>query len=409
VVIVGGGFGGLSLARKLAGAPVAVTLIDRTNHHLFQPLLYQVATAGLSPGDTAAPIRSVLKRQKNAMVLMAEILGADLARRVVRTTIGDVPFDDLVIATGARHSYFGHDEWEAFAPGLKTIEDARAIRERILRAFESAEAERDPARRETLLTFLIVGGGPTGVEMAGAIAELARRAIARDFRRIDPMATRIILIEAGPRVLSGEARREGAFSAPPARRRRPPEQQGECGRCGRRGLGRRTSRRFDRDLGGWSRRLSGGALARRGDGCRRQGQSRAGPERPGPPRDPRDRGRGARPFKGKPLPGVAPVAKQEGAFVAKVIRRRAEGRPAPAAFHYRDRGNLATVGRAFAVADFPRVGLSGFLAWLVWLFVHILYLIGFRNRVLVLVQWFWAYATWQRGVRLITAVPPRRP
>lgn len=408
LVIVGGGFGGLRAALQLARSPVQITLIDRSNHHLFQPLLYQVATAGLSPADIAYPIRSVLHDQKNAEVVMGEVTGVDTARREVRTRDGHAyPYDYLVLATGARHGYFGHDEWERFAPGLKTIADAVQIRQRILLAFEKAEKESDPAQRAARLNFVIVGGGPTGVEMAGAIAELSYRALASDFRRIDPRATKIILLEAGPKILA---------SFPDSLSQRAREKLEQFG------VEVRTGAKVEaidatgvvvngQRIPSLNAIWAAGVLASpigKWIGCEtdRVGRVKVNPDLsvPGYP-DIFVIGDAAslNDERGKPLPGVAPVAMQQGKHVAEVIEARLEGaesRP----FHYWDKGNLATVGRRFAIADVGKLRMAGFPAWLVWVVVHIYYLIGFRNRVVVLLQWAWAYLTFQRGARLITDV-----
>jgi NADH:ubiquinone reductase (H+-translocating) len=409
VVIVGGGFGGLNAARGLAHAPVRVTVIDRSNHHLFQPLLYQVATAGLSPADISTPIRFILRRQRNAEVKMAEVTGVDVARHRVLIADRAVSYDYLVVATGAHHSYFGHDNWEPYAPGLKSVVDATTLRRKVLLAFEAAELERDSAKRRDLLTFVIVGGGPTGVELAGAIAELAHKALAHDFRHFDPASARILLVEAGPRILP-------AFPEPLARSAHR--------KLERLGVEVRTSAAVE-DIDAQEVLIAGQPLRTQtviwaaGVTASPAGQwldvpvDRAGrvvvnPDLslPGHPEifvigDTAEVG-----DNGKPLPGVAPVALQEGHYVASAIRRRLAGDHDIAPFHYWNKGNLATVGRAFAVADLGKIRLSGFAAWVAWLAVHIYYLIGFRNRLLVLIQWAWAYFTYQRGARLI--VPESR-
>lgn len=405
VVIIGGGFGGLEAARALRAAPVRITLIDRTNYHLFQPLLYQVATAGLSPADIAAPIRGVLGRQGNARVLMAEVTGIDTERRQVKMGDKSLPYDYLIIATGARHSYFGHEEWEQFAPGLKSLSDATAVRQDILRAFEAAELEEDPRRRTALMTFVLVGAGPTGVEMAGAIAELAHMALAHDFRKIDPKQAGILLLEGGPRILS-------AF----------PEDLAEASRNALKDLGVevRTNAHVDhvdRDgvtVGGeviaaktviWTAGVQatpvGAWLGAEVDKNRRV---KVRPDLT-VPNHPDVFVIGDAAYleeNGKPLPGVAQVAMQGGVYAARCIKANISGKPAPAPFHYHDKGNLATIGRSYAIAQIGKTKLRGFIAWVVWLTVHIFFLIGFRNRILVLVQWAWAYLTFQRGARLIT-------
>ena len=406
IVIIGAGFGGLAAATGLAKADASVTVIDRRNYHLFQPLLYQVATAALSPADIATPIRAILRHQKNAEVLLAKVEQIDKDRREVVLEDRRVPYDHLVVATGARHAYFGHDEWERYAPGLKKIDDATELRRRILLAFEQAEIAMDEADRHRLLTFIVIGGGPTGVEMAGAIAELAKMALARDFRHIDPRQARIILIEAGPRILP-------AF---------PPKLSAKAERA-LMGLGVEvrtgatvTSCDAEGVLLGEERIESGcivwgaGVAASPAAKWLEAERDKAGRVVVGPdftlPDHPEIFVIGdtahALGADGKPLPGIAPVAKQQGGYVAKLIRARLEDRPAPRPFRYRNFGNLATIGRRAAVADFGWLRVSGRLAWLLWGLVHIYFLIGFRNRLAVLLDWLWAYITFQRGARLIT-------
>ena len=422
VVIVGGGFGGLRAAKALRRAPVRVTLIDRSNHHTFQPLLYQVATAELSPADISAPIRGVVGRQANTDVLLADVTSVDLEARAVcvndltGTSNRAIPYDYLVLATGAHESYFGHDEWRAYAPGLKSIEDATAIRRKILLAFETAETEAsmDAELVKALLTFVIVGGGPTGVELSGAIAEIARKALVRDFHHINPASARIILVEAAPRLL-------GAFPESLARRAEA--------KLRKLGVEVETNMRVERvDAGGvqmngeylaantviWAAgvqaSLAGAWLGTETDRAGRVLVERdlSVPEHP----EVFVLGDTAS-VKGleKPLPGLAPVALQQGAYIGKAIRARLSGRETPP-FAYFDKGSLATVGRAFAIADIRGLRLSGFFAWVTWMAVHIFFLIGFRNRFLVMFQWAWAYLTYQRGSRLITNVEaefqPRR-
>lgn len=408
VVIVGGGFGGLLAARGLRNAPVRVTLIDRNNYHLFQPLLYQVATAGLSPADIAAPIRSVVGRQRNTSVIMAEVVGVDTEARRVLLPDRAVSYDYLILATGARYNYFGHPEWETLAPGLKSITDATSIREKILLAFESAEMERDPAEQRALMTFILVGAGPTGVEMAGAIAELAHRALATDFRHIDPASARILLLEAGPRILT-------AF----------PEDLAEKAKQAleRMGVEVRTGEAVEKVdesgviVGGthipshtvlWT----AGVVASPAGTWLGAEMDRAGRVKVqadlSVPNHPNIFVLGDTALAlqdGKPLPGVAPVAMQQGRYIADLITRRVQGRPEQP-FHYHDKGNVATVGRSFAIVDLGRLKLSGFLAWVLWMAIHIFYLIGFRNRLQVMLQWAWAYVTFQRGARLITWQTP---
>jgi NADH:ubiquinone reductase (H+-translocating) len=406
VVIVGGGFAGLYCARDLRRAPVRLTLIDRRNFHLFQPLLYQVATASLSPGDIAAPIRTILRKQRNTEVWLGDVVDIDAAARSVRLSDGVlVPYDYLVLATGATHAYFGHDEWAEHAPGLKTIDDATEIRRRFLLAFEAAEREADPAARRRLLTFVIVGGGPTGVELAGAMSEIAREVMPMDFRSIDTTTARIILVEAMDRVLPGY----------PAELSAKAQQQLE-----RLGVEVRTDspvtdigpdhvRIGDDDIAAqnvfWAAGVAASKLgARLGVPTDRAGRVVIEPDCsiPGHPElfVAGDLASGRR-QDGSPVPGVAQAAIQMGRHTARQIRRDLEGRPRER-FEYRDKGDLATIGRAAAVARFSRVKLSGLVAWVIWVVVHIAYLIGFRNRLLVMLQWGWAYLTYNRGVRLIT-------
>jgi NADH:ubiquinone reductase (H+-translocating) len=407
VVIVGGGFGGLRAAKALADAPVRVTLVDRRNHHLFQPLLYQVATAALSPADIAHPIRSVLRGQPNVEVILAGVDAIDVTAKevVLDEDEGRLPYDYLILAAGANHAYFGHDEWATAAPGLKTLEDALDIRRRILTSFEEAEREQDPARRKALMTFVVVGGGPTGVEMAGAIAEIARFSLARDFRHIDTRDAKVLLIEAGSQLL-------GAFPDRLSRHAlRDLERLGVEVRFGQ----PVTAIAPDAVTVGseiipantivWAAGVQASPLGRSlGVELDRAGRVLVNPDLsiPGHPeifvigdmaslKDAR----------GRPLPGVAQVAMQQGAWAAANILRAIEGKPARV-FRYRDLGNMATIGRNSAVADIRGLRLTGFVAWLAWAFVHILNLIGFRNRVLVALQWLWDYLTFQRGARLIT-------
>jgi NADH dehydrogenase FAD-containing subunit len=405
IVVVGAGFGGLSAAMRLARVAAEVTLIDRRNHHLFQPLLYQVATAALSPADIAAPIRGILSRQANIAVILGTVTGIDVSGRAVLLGERRVPYDQLILATGARESYFGHDEWAAVSSGLKTIEDAEAMRRRILVAFERAEDHEDEAERRRLLTFVIIGGGPTGVELAGALAELANAALARDFRRIDPKTARIVLVEAGPRLLPSLPPRLSRAAARALERLGVELRLGTAvSGCDREGVVLGDDRLE-------SRTIIWAAGVAASDAARWLGV---------------EPGRGGRVPVGAdlalrdhpeifvigdtaevigphgPLPGLAPVAKQQGIYVARVIAARVAGRRAPGAFRYRDLGNLATIGRRAAVADFGWLRLSGRLAWLAWGAVHIYFLIGFRNRVAVAIDWLWSYLTYERGARLIT-------
>jgi len=406
VVIIGAGFGGLNAALRLRHAPVDVTVIDRRNYHLFQPLLYQVATAALSPAQIATPIRHILARQKNTVVLMERVIEIDRKKREVVTDLSRIPFDYLIIATGARHHYFGHEAWEAFAPGLKKIDEATEIRGRILTAFELAEATADEATRRRHLTFAVVGAGPTGVEMAGAIAELARHSVVGDFRRIDPATTRILLIEAGDRVLS---------SFPPELSEKAVRQLEGLGvevmlgnavtACDAEGLTLSGGQRIVTSSIIWAAGVMASPAAKwLGEASDRAGRVPIGPDLSliddptifviGDTAAVTD-------ANGESVPGVAPAAKQMGRYAAKVIRNRLAGR-STAPFAYRNWGNLATVGRKAAVADFGRIRLSGLPAWLAWSFAHIWFLIGFRNRLFVLIDWAWAYFTYDRGARLIT-------
>jgi NADH dehydrogenase len=408
VVIVGGGFGGLSAAKALAREPVSVVLIDSNNHHLFQPLLYQVATAGLSPADIAAPIRGIVGAQENVKVMLGEVTSLDVARKqVVVDVCRRVDYDYLVLATGARHSYFGHDDWAAFAPGLKTIDDATYLRRRILLAFERAENELDPGERSRLMTFVVIGGGPTGVEMAGAIAELAKRALAADFRSIDSRCARIILVEAAARVLtpyapslSEAARRSLEELGVEVRLGRAVTDCNEYGvRLGNEFIPARTIIWGAGVMASPAARWIGAESDRAG-----RVRVRANLSVPGHP-DIFVIGDTAAVVgsDGKMLPGVAPVAKQQGQYVARALAARLARRTIPA-FRYRDFGSLATIGRSRAVAQFGNVKLSGFFAWMLWGFSHVYFLIGFRNRSVVALNWAWNYITFQRGSRLITGL-----
>ncbi len=424
VVIVGGGFAGLTAAKALARAPVDVVLVDRRNHHLFQPLLYQVATAGLSPGQIAQPIRSILRRQANATVLLDEVVQVDRARKQIHgRNAGAIPYDVLILATGATHAYFGHDEWSVHAPGLKTLEDATAIRRRILEAFEHAELAADPVQREAFLTFVVIGAGPTGVEMAGSIAELARHTLAADFRNIDPRQARIILVEAGPRVL-------------PAM----PAMLSEAAKAGLERLG--VEVRLNLAVTGcFPDRVEVGADA---IACRTiiwAAGVRASPvgawlggdiklDRAGRVEVEGDLSVHGYPEifvvgdaahvageDGKQVPGIAPAAKQQGSYVAAVITARLAGETHSEPFRYVDRGNLATIGRGEAVADLGRLQLKGTIAWWFWGMVHIFFLIDFHNRLSVMLDWIWSYVSFGRSARLITSgmswaggePPPTKP
>jgi NADH dehydrogenase len=411
VVILGGGFGGLSAARALRKAPVRISLFDRRNHHLFQPLLYQVATAALNPSDIAVPIRSILSRQQNATVLMAEATGVDPVRKKVLLADGECSYDYLILATGAAHSYFGHDEWAPHAAGLKTIEDSLEIRRRILTAFEQAEREKDPEKRRAWLTFVIVGGGPTGVELAGALSEVSKHALARDFRAINPGSARILLLQGGDRVLP-------TFPEPLTVKAR--EQLTKLGievrvqarvtgidadgvRIGDEKIPARTTL--------WAAGVAASPLAKSlGVPLDAAGRVEVTPELtvPGHPDITVIGDLASLKQDGQPLPGVAPVAMQGGRHAAANIARALRGQ-APLPFVYRDKGSLAVIGRGAGVAAFPKSNWSGYLAWWAWLLIHIFFLIGFRNRVIVLLQWSWAYVTWQRGARLITGGSRPKP
>jgi len=406
VVILGGGFGGMAAARQLAGAAVRMTLVDRRNHHLFQPLLYQVATASLAAPSIAAPLRQILRRQRNLTVLLDEVTGIDLAARRVQCAHSVLDYDFLVVATGATHAYFGHDEWERYAPGLKTLDDAFLIRRRVLLAFEHAERETDPARRQAWLNFVVVGGGSTGVELAGTLIELARHTLSREFRRSDPRRASVRLIEAGPRlltaydpILSDKARRQ----------------------LERLGVEVHTGVAVtDIDAGGvklgehwlpartvlWAAGVAASPVGRLlGAALDRAGRVQVLPDLslPGHPEvfvigDLA----GIAQSSGKPVPGVAPAAKQMGRHVGTVIRSRLRGSDEKRPFSYRDDGSLATIGRLAAVAQFGKLKLSGFPAWSVWLLAHIYFLIGFRNRLVVMLDWAWAYWTHQRHARIVS-------
>ncbi|MDQ3198957.1 MAG: NAD(P)/FAD-dependent oxidoreductase [Verrucomicrobiota bacterium] len=405
VVIIGAGFGGLEAAKHLGNKPVRVTVIDRTNYHLFQPLLYQVATAALSPADIAAPVRGILGKYENIEVLLAEVRSVEVETRLVLTTEREIPYDYLIVATGSRHSYFGHDEWEKLAPGLKSLEDAVEIRRRILMAFEFAEKTEDLAARAAAMNFVIIGGGPTGVEMAGAIAEIARETLAKDFRHIDPSTARVILVEGSDRVLSGFPEDLSASAL---------EQLQELGVEVITGTHAENLTDDGLDVAGkfipcrvkvWAAGNTASFVGKTlGVPVDKSGRvivldNLTIPDHPEvqvigdlanfTAKD------------GKPLPGVSPVAIQQGRHAAHNILHMIEGAK-PQRFYYWDKGSMATIGRNRAVADLNLVHFSGFPAWLAWLFIHVLYLVGFRNRIAVLLQWAWAYITFNKGARLIT-------
>ena len=410
VVIVGGGFGGLTAAKALARVAVDVIVLDRQNHHCFQPLLYQVATAALSPAEIAWPIRHMLRQQRNATVLMAEVTGLDLAGRLVQTAAGPISYDYLVIATGATHSYFGHDEWAQFAPGLKRIEDATRIRRRILLAFEHAELAHEEAERQRLLTFVIVGGGATGVEMAGAIAEVARQTLANDFRRIDPRSSRIILLEAGPRLLPTLTEDLSRYAERAlARMGVDVRTSTRVTGCDRRGVALDHDR-IDAGAVIWAAGVVASPAAIWLDAERdHAGRVRVLPDL-SVPEHPEifviGDAAAVQDAKGQAVPGVAPAAKQMGRYVGTLIAARLAGQSLPA-FRYRNLGELATIGRRAAVVKFGTLSLTGFLGWLFWSFAHIYFLIGVKNRFIVAFTWLWDYVTFQRGARLITEVPPQ--
>jgi NADH dehydrogenase len=410
VVIIGGGFGGLEAARHLGSTPVRITLADRENHHLFQPLLYQVATAALSPGDIASPIRWILRGQRNTQVLLAEARAIDIEKRKIFLDRAELDYDYLIVATGTTHAYFGHDEWAENAPGMKTLADALNIRRRILLAFEAAEMETDPVARRRLLTFIIIGAGPTGVEMAGALAEIARHALAHEFHSINPGTARIFLVEAGPSILAAfpkklqlAAERSLSRLCVEVRKNSPVTQiHKDAVQLG--------SERIEAGTIMWAAGVAASSLGKTmGVPLDRAGRVVVEPTLaiPSHPEvfvigDLAAFGHQG----GMPLTGTAPVAKQQGHHAAENIRRTLRGELS-LPFRYRDHGNVATVGRGAGIADFGWLRISGVPAWLAWLFIHILFLIGFRNRLIVMIQWAWAYFSYQRNVRLITSANPR--
>ncbi len=406
VLIIGGGFGGLEAAKALAGAPVEVTVIDRQNHHCFQPLLYQVATATLSPADVAWPIRGILSGQANATVLMANVEGVDPARRIVHTDAGEFGYDQLILATGATHAYFGHEDWAPHAPGLKRIEDATDIRRRVLTAFERAELTDDPARRQALTTFVVIGGGPTGVEMAGAIADMAREALPDDFRKVDPASARVILVEAGPRLLGTFPEKVSAYA------RRVLERRGVEVLTGSPVTEIKAGEVFtqERSIPAGAIVWAAGVAASPAADWLKADRDRAGRVKveedlsvPGHPAifvigDTA----AVTDAKGNPVPGIAPAAKQMGRYVGAVIAARAAGKPEPGRFRYRHQGDLATIGRNAAVVKLKKVTLKGWIGWIFWGIAHVYFLIGLRNRIAVGFNWLWDYATFGRRARLIT-------
>ena len=415
VVVLGGGFGGLWATRALASAPVRITLVDRTNHHLFQPLLYQVATAGLSAPDIAAPLRYILRKQRNVTVRLDQVQSIDTANRRVHCENGELTYDYLVVATGASHSYFGHPEWAEFAPGLKTLDDAMLLRRRLLSAFEAAEREEDPAKRAAWLNFAVVGGGPTGVELAGTLVEIARHTLVQEFRHADVRQAQVHLLEAGPRVLPSM-----------------PESLSESALVQLRKLGVQVhlgkavttidaqgfslgDERFAARTVLWAAGVAANPLgkslaAQCGASVDRAGRVQVEPDLslPGLPEVFVIGDLASISYAGKAVPGVAPAAKQMGAHVAKMIRLRLKNKPG-SAFAYQDFGNLATIGRMAAVVDLRGFKFSGLIAWWFWLFAHVLFLIGFRNRLLVLIQWGFSYWTYQRHARVIMGTDAAKP
>jgi NADH dehydrogenase len=411
VVIIGGGFGGLEAARTLRRADADITVVDRQNHHCFQPLLYQVATAALSPADVAWPIRHILRSQQNATVLMADVSGVDTQRKQVHTDGGDLSYDYLVIATGAMHSYFGHDEWSDVAPGLKRIEDATRIRRGILVAFEQAEITADPNEQRRLLTFVIVGGGATGVEMAGAIAEVATQTLAADFRRIDPRSARIVLVEAGPRLLPAFLPAQSDYVRDTLTRAGVAVMTDTTvTKCDARGVDL-NSGRLDASTVIWAAGVVASPAAQwLGAEADRAGRVKVQPDlsAPGHP-DIFVIGDTAAVTdnSGKPVPGIAPAAKQMGQHVGRLIAARIAGQPQEKPFRYMHLGDLATIGRHAAVVKFGALRLRGFIGWLFWSLAHIYFLIGLRNRFIVAFSWLWSYLTFQRGARLIIGRPTK--
>ena len=411
VVIVGAGFGGLHAAKGLAAAPFDVTVIDRHNYHLFQPLLYQVATAGLSPADIASPIRSILREQKNTKVILANVSGVDVSAREVLAEDHRIPYDTLIIATGAQHAYFGRDDWAPHAPGMKRIDDATYVRRRILVAFEKAEAETDLAKRRALLNFVVVGGGPTGVEMAGAIAELARKALASDFRTIDPRDARIVLVQRAPRLLPSfdPSLSQNAYQALLKLDVDVRLEHSVTG-CDANGVSF-GAERIEAATIVWAAGVMASPAGKwLGVDVDKAGRVKVRPDL-SVPRYPEIFVIGDTALcvdsDGKALPGLASVAKQQGQYLAKLLLARQRGRDLPS-FRYHDLGMMATIGRKRAVAEIGSLKVTGFVAWLLWCVVHIYFLIGFRNRLSVAMNWMWSYVTFQRGTRLITGMSGSR-
>ncbi len=410
VVVLGGGFGGLWATRALATAPVRITLVDRTNHHLFQPLLYQVATAGLSAPDIAAPLRYILRKQRNVTVRLDTVQSIDTENRLVQCENGELAYDYLVVATGATHSYFGHPEWAEFAPGLKTLDDAMLLRRRLLSAFEAAEREEDPAKRAAWLNFAVVGAGPTGVELAGTLIEIARHTLAQEFRHADVRQAQVHLLEAGPRVLPSMPESLSKSALAQLRKLGVQVHLGQAVTAIDAQGFNLGDQRFAARTVLWAAGVAanplGKALAAQcGASTDRAGRVQVEPDLslPGLPEVFVIGDLASISHAGKPVPGVAPAAKQMGAHVAKMIRLRLKNRPS-SAFRYQDFGNLATIGRMAAVVDLRGFKFSGLIAWWFWLFAHVLFLIGFRNRLLVLIQWGFSYLTYQRHARVIMGV-----
>jgi len=405
VLIVGAGFGGLRAARELAHLPIEIVVIDRKNHHTFQPLLYQVATAGISPAEIAAPVRWILRGRRNIEVLLGEVIGFDLDARLVKLPDDEISYDYLIVAAGASHAYFGHDEWAPLAPGLKTIEDALEIRRRVLLAFELAERQAAEGQPHVPVNFVVIGGGPTGVELAGTLAEIARQVLAHEFSHIDPRRTRVILLEGGPRVLPAYAEDLSRSAEEQLRRLGVEVHTSTMVTSVEPAAVFAGDTRIPAAVTLWAAGVAASALGKQlGVPVDRAGRVLVNSDLsiPGHPevfvigdlaalKD----------ASGKMLPGVAPVAMQEGSAVARNIERDIQREPRQD-FRYRDKGSLATIGRNAAVAQFGKLHISGYIAWLAWLFVHIFFLIGFRNRIIVLIQWAWSYLTYERGARLIT-------
>jgi NADH dehydrogenase len=415
VVILGGGFGGLYAAKALKKAPVDVTLIDRRNFHLFQPLLYQVATGSLSPGEIAAPLRALLRKQKNARVLLGDATGVDAAAHRVLLAGGELAYDTLIVATGAQNFYFGHDDWQRIAPALKSLEDAAQIRRRLLYAFEAAERESDPEKRRGWLTFVITGAGPTGVELAGALAEIAHDTLRNDFRSIHPEESRILLLDGGSRVLAAFPENLSAAAERSLVRLGVRPRTGVQVTCiDEHGVDLTTANgteRIESKTVIWAAGVAPSPLGRaleQGAGAKldRQGRVIVGPDLtiPGHPEIFVIGDLAHAEHQGAPLPGIAPVAMQQGRYAGALIMARLERRMLPP-FHYFNKGTLAVIGRAAGVADFGKFTFSGVIAWLLWLFVHIMYLAQFRNRILVFIRWGFQYLTFDRGARLITGDP----